>query len=52
MELKAQPEMKKVIHPERMLFWNKMFWQQKENKAEYLKIYQETDAFLKINLNL
>ena len=52
MELKAKPEMKKDIHPERIFFWNKMFWQEKENKVESLKIYKETNAFLKRNLNL
>ena len=52
MELKAKPEMKKDIHPERIFFWNKMFWQEKENKAESSKIYKETNAFLKRNLNL
>jgi len=33
LELKPEPEMKKNIHPERMLFWQKLMWQDMEHEA-------------------
>ena len=44
---KAEPEMKKDIHPERMYFWNKMIWEEKESLVERQQLYHKTTNFLK-----
>ena len=47
LDLKAEPEMKKNIHPERMYFWNKMIWEEKESLIERQQLYQRATNFLK-----
>ena len=34
MEIKAAPEMKKDLHSERMFFWDKMVWAERESIVE------------------
>jgi len=47
LDLKAEPEMKKNIHPERMYFWNKMIWEEKESLVERQQLYQRATTYLK-----
>ena len=50
MELKIQPEMKKNLYAERMQFWNKMLWDEKENEVERkLQYIKATEFLLKKN---
>ena len=50
MELKIQPEMKTNLYAERMHFWNKMLWDEKENEVERkLQYIKATEFLLKKN---
>ena len=46
MELKSEPEMKKHLHKERMFFWNKMIWEERERFIDKKQLYFKTTEFL------
>ena len=46
MELRADPEMKKNLHQERMFFWDKMLWQEKERAVNRNILYKKATKFL------
>ena len=46
MELKSEPEMKKQLHKERMFFWDKMVWEEKERLVEKKQLYIMATQFL------
>ena len=46
MELKAEPEMKTNLHEERVYFWNKMLWQEREHLVEKNLLYVKTTKFI------
>jgi len=52
MDLKAVPEMKKDLHNERVLFWNKMLWEEEERMIEKKQLYIKTTEFLMNQYNL
>ena len=40
MDLKSTPEMKKDLNAERMYFWDKMVWEEKEAIVEKKQLFQ------------
>ena len=46
MELKSEPEMRKQLHKERMFFWDKMVWEEKERLVEKKQLYIMATQFL------
>ena len=40
------PIMKKELEKERMFFWDKMIWNEREKLVEKKQLYQETTKFL------
>ena len=46
MELKAAPEMKTHLHHERVFFWEKMIWQEKQAVVEKDQLYKTSTQFL------
>ena len=52
MDLKAIPEMKKDLFSERMLFWNKMLWEEEERMVEKQQLYIKATEFLMNQYNL
>lgn len=46
MEIKAAPEMKKDLHSERMFFWDKMVWAERESMVEKNQLYVKATNFL------
>ena len=45
-EIKAEPEMKKHLHSERMFFWDRMVWAERENIVEKNQLYVKATQFL------
>ena len=50
MELKSDPEMKQDLHNERMQFWEKMIWREKEENIERKMLYVEATQFFLSNV--
>ena len=46
MEIKAEPEMKQELAAERMYFWEKMLWQERQYAVEKRELYKKTTQFL------
>merc|ERR1719468_255376 len=46
LEIKAEPEMKKNLHSERMFFWDKMVWAERERIVEKNQLYTKATQFL------
>ena len=51
MELKAEPEMKTHLHHERIYFWEKMIWQNKQAMVEKDQLYKLSTQFLLDTIN-
>ena len=51
MELKAAPEMKTHLHHERVFFWEKMIWQEKQAMVEKDQLYKTSTQFLLDTIN-
>ena len=49
MELKAEPVMAENLLSERMYFWEKMVWQEKERIVDLKLLYLRTKQFLEEN---
>lgn len=45
MELKPEPEMRNNVEPERMMFWQRLFWDPRESELERLSLYQRLANF-------
>ena len=52
MELRSDPEMKTNLHEERMFFWEKMLWQEKERAVSRKILYQKSTKFLLETFNV
>merc|ERR1719384_94502 len=46
MEIKATPEMKKDLHSERMFFWDRMVWAERESMVEKNQLHVKATNFL------
>ena len=46
MDIKAEPEMKQDLAAERMYFWEKMLWQERQYAVEKRELYKKTTQFL------
>ena len=49
MELKAEPVLGEGMVADRMTFWDKMVWQEKERRIELDQLYYRTANFLSEN---
>lgn len=45
MELKPEPEMRANVAPERMMFWQRLYWNHKESELERWSLYQRLSNF-------
>ena len=46
MDIKAEPEMMQDLAAERMYFWEKMLWQERQYAVEKRELYKKTTQFL------
>jgi len=46
LDLKSSPEMKRNVQKERMFFWDKMVWEERERLVEKNQLYLRTTQFL------
>ena len=46
MDLNANPEMKEDLFSERVLFWDKMIWQEAERMVEKKILYEKATQFI------
>ena len=46
LDLSAVPQMRQDLAPERMFFWDKMLWAEREREVELRVIYKKTSKFI------
>ena len=46
LDLSAVPQMKQDLAAERMFFWDKMLWAEREREVELRMIYKKTSQFI------
>ena len=50
LDLSATPQMRQDLAAERMFFWNKMLWAEREQEVELRVIYKKASQFILENI--